>query len=36
MDSNDEMMVHQLMQDEANVSTDEDDKLIIIVALLRL
>jgi hypothetical protein len=36
MDSNDEMMMHQLVQGEEDVAANEEEKLLIMAALLRL
>jgi hypothetical protein len=34
--SDDEMMIYQLVQDEANITADDEEKFIIISGLLRL
>jgi hypothetical protein len=36
MDSDDKMMMHQFMQNEKDVAADEEEKLLILAALLRL
>jgi transcriptional/translational regulatory protein YebC/TACO1 len=36
IDSEDEMMMHLLMEEEANVAADEDEHFMILVGLLQL